>query len=84
MAAQVLGALGLDVEVFRGRVIAETASRPEGQEYPPAPRSRVRPRRVAASDPVQAALDSINDRLTAIERHLGMDPGGPENVIPPS
>ena len=84
MAAQVLGVLGLDVAVFRERVIAETASRPEGLEYPPQPRSRVRPRRIAASDPVQAALDSINDRLSAIERHLGIDPGGPENVVPPS
>jgi ATP-dependent Clp protease ATP-binding subunit ClpC len=35
MAAQVLGALGVDVAVFRARVIAQTASRPEGQEYPP-------------------------------------------------
>jgi hypothetical protein len=39
---------------------------------------------VAVSDPVQAALDSIDDRLSAIERHLGIDPGGPENVVPPS
>ena len=84
MAAQVLGVLGLDVAVFRERIIAETASRPEGQEYPPQPRSRVRPRRVAVSDSVQAALDSIDDRLSAIERHLGIDPGGPENVVPPS
>src|SRR5262245_50074112 len=80
VAAQVLGALGLDVAVFRGRVIAETASRPEGQQYPPL----LRPRRVAVSDPLQALLDSIDDRLSAIERHLGMDPGGPENVVPPS
>jgi hypothetical protein len=36
------------------------------------------------SDPVQALLDSIDDRLSAIERHLGMDSGGPGNVIPPS
>jgi ATP-dependent Clp protease ATP-binding subunit ClpC len=79
-AAQILGALGLDVAVFRGRVIAETASRPEGQGYPPL----LRARRVALSDPVRALLDSIDDRLSAIERHLGMDPGGPENVIPPS
>jgi hypothetical protein len=65
-------------------VIARTASRPEGKEYPPQLRPRVRPRRVAISDPVQALLDSIDDRLSAIERHLGMDPGGPENVVPPS
>jgi ATP-dependent Clp protease ATP-binding subunit ClpC len=84
MAAQVLGALGVDVSVFRARVIAQTASRPEGKEYPPLLRPRVRPRRVATSDPLQALLDSIDDRLSAIERHLGMDPGGPENVVPPS
>jgi len=65
-------------------VIAQTASRPEGQEYPPRLRPRVRPRRVAISDPVQVLLDSIDDRLSAIERHLGMDSGGSENVVPPS
>jgi hypothetical protein len=37
-----------------------------------------------AQPPVQAALDSIDDRLSAIERHLGIDPGGPGNVVPPS
>jgi ATP-dependent Clp protease ATP-binding subunit ClpC len=84
MAAQVLGVLGVDVSVFRARVIAQTASRPEGQQYPPLLRPRARPRRVAISDPVQALLDSIDDRLSAIERHLGLDPGGPENVVPPS
>jgi ATP-dependent Clp protease ATP-binding subunit ClpC len=84
VAAQVLGALGVDLEELRARVMAETASRPEGQQYPPLPRPRMRPRSVAISDPVQALLDSIDDRLSAIERHLGMSPGGPENVIPPS
>jgi ATP-dependent Clp protease ATP-binding subunit ClpC len=84
MAAQILGALGLDVAVFRARVTAETASRPEGQQYPPLLPPRMRPRRLARSDTLQALLDSIDDRLSAIERHLGMDPGGPGNVIPPS
>jgi ATP-dependent Clp protease ATP-binding subunit ClpC len=84
VAAQVLGVLGVDVSVFRAGVIAQTASRPEGQQYPPLLRPRVRPRRVAISDPVQALLDSIDDRLSAIERHLGLDAGGPENVVPPS
>ncbi len=84
VAAQVLGVLGVDVSVFRAGVIAQTASRPEGQQYPPLLRPRVRPRRVAISDPVQALLDSIDDRLSAIEQHLGLDPGGPENVVPPS
>jgi hypothetical protein len=45
---------------------------------------RQRARRTVMSDPVQALLDSIDDRLSAIERHLGMDSGGPGNVIPPS
>ena len=84
VAAQILGALGVDLAGLRARVMAETESRPEGQQYPPLLRPRVRPRRVAISDPVQALLDSIDDRLSAIERHLGINPGGPENVIPPS
>ena len=84
VAAQVLGVLGVDLAELRARMMAEIASRPEGQQYPPLPRPRMRPRSVAISDPVQALLDSIDDRLSAIERHLGMSPGGPENVIPPS
>ena len=91
MAVQVLGALGVDLEAFRTRVIAETESRPEGLEYSPSLRVRTsslsvrtRARRTATSDPVQALLDSIDDRLSVIERHLGMDSGGPGNVIPPS
>jgi ATP-dependent Clp protease ATP-binding subunit ClpC len=91
VAVQVLGALGVDLQAFRARVVAETESRPEGLEYSPAPRVRTsslrvrtRARRTATSDPVQALLDSIDDRLSVIERHLGMDSGGPGNVIPPS
>ena len=84
VAVQVLGALGVNLQAFRARVIAETESRPEGLEYSPSPRVRARARRTATSDPVQALLDSIDGRLSAIERHLGMDSGGPGNVIPPS
>jgi ATP-dependent Clp protease ATP-binding subunit ClpC len=91
VAVQVLGALGVDLQAFRVRVVAETESRPEGLEYSPSVRVRTsslrvrtRARRTATSDPVQALLDSIDDRLSAIERHLGMDSGGPGNVIPPS
>ena len=35
VAVQVLGALGVDLQAFRARVIAETESRPEGLEYSP-------------------------------------------------
>ncbi len=68
VAVQVLGALGVDLQAFRTRVIAETESRPEGLEYTPSLRVRTR----------------LDDRLSGIERHLGMDSGGPGNVIPPS
>jgi ATP-dependent Clp protease ATP-binding subunit ClpC len=91
VAVQVLSAFGVDLQAFRARVVAETESRPEGLEYSPSLRVRTsslrvrtRARRTATSDPVQALLDSIDDRLSAIERHLGMDSGGPGNVIPPS
>ena len=84
VAVQVLGELGVDLVAFRARVIAETESRPEGLEYSPVLRLQMRPRRMAVSDPVRALLDSIDDRLSAIERHLGMDSGGPGNVVPPS
>jgi ATP-dependent Clp protease ATP-binding subunit ClpC len=98
VAVQVLGALGIDRREFRARVIMETESRPEGltrmivepesrpegPEYPPPLRPRMRPRLAVTSDSLQALLDSIEDRLSAIERRLGMDSGGPENVIPPS
>ena len=84
VGVQVLGALGVDLQAFRAQVMAETESRPEGLEHSPPPLPRVRARRTAMSDPVQALLDAIDDRLSAIERHLGMESGGPENVIPPS
>ena len=84
VAVQVLSALGLDLRAFRTQVIAETVSRPESLEYSPPLQLRTRPRRTAMSDPVQTLLDRIDDRLTAIERHLGMDSGGPGNVVPPS
>ena len=84
VAVQVLGALGVDLQAFRAQVIVETVSRPEGLEYSPLPQPRTRLRRTAMSDPVQSLLDRIEERLTAIERHLGLDTGGPENVVPPS
>ena len=76
--------LGVDLVGFRARVMAETMRRPEGLEFSPPPRPRKGARPIAMSDPVQALLDSIDGRLSAIERHLGMDSGGPENVVPPS
>jgi hypothetical protein len=82
VAVHVLGALGTNLGSLRARVTQEIQSQPEVLEY--ASPLRLRTRRREMSDPVRALLDSIDDRLSAIERHLGMDPGGPENVIPPS
>ena len=52
------------------------------------------PRRTELPNVVKGLLDTIDDRLSAIERHLGIarpgnqaaqpDAGAPENVIPPS
>jgi ATP-dependent Clp protease ATP-binding subunit ClpC len=81
-AVQVLGALGADLGPLRARVIQAIQSQPEGPEQ--APPLRVRLQRPEMPDPVRVLLDSIDDRLSAIERHLGMDPGAPGNVIPPS
>ena len=83
-AVQVLGALGVDLEAFRARVITETESRPEDLAFSVTLRSPTRLRRTARHDPVLVLLDAIEDRLSAIERHLGLDSGGPGNVIPPS
>ena len=75
MAVQVLGGLGADPAQLGEQVIQAIESQPEGLELGPSLRLRKRARRPPASDPVQALLDSIDERLSAIERHLGMDPG---------
>jgi ATP-dependent Clp protease ATP-binding subunit ClpC len=82
VAVQVLGVLGADLGPLRARVIQAIQSQPEGLEQ--APPLGVRLQRPEMPDPVRVLLDSIDDRLSAIERHLGMDPGAPGNVVPPS
>ena len=89
-AVQVLGGLGADLGQLRARVIREIEDHPDDQgSLPP-----LHPRRTELPDVVQGLLDTIDDRLSAIERHLGIarpgnqaaqpDAGAPENVIPPS
>ncbi len=89
-AVQVLGGLGADMGQLRARVIAEIEDHPDDQgSLPP-----LHPRRTELPDVIQGLLDAIDDRLSAIERHLGIarpgeqaaqpDAGDPENVIPPS
>jgi ATP-dependent Clp protease ATP-binding subunit ClpC len=75
-AVQVLDGLGADRAQLGARVIKAIESQPEGLQLGPPLRLRTRTRRLPAPDPVQNLLDSIDDRLSAIERHLGIDPGG--------
>jgi ATP-dependent Clp protease ATP-binding subunit ClpA len=91
-AVTILRALGTDPGQLRAGVLEEIGRHPEDLEHSPpprAPRASRRARREPASDQVQALLGRIEERLSAIERHLGIDPAegglaGPENVIPPS
>ncbi len=72
MAVQVLGELGADLEQLRARVIIEIEDHPEDQGYSPP----LRPERVQLSDAVRDLLDTIDDRLSAIEHRLGITPPG--------
>jgi Clp amino terminal domain, pathogenicity island component len=77
VAVRVLGELGADIGQLHARVVQETVGHSEGGDLPP-----LRPRQAPASATVLGLLDSIEERLTAIERQLGIS--RPENVRPPS
>ena len=94
VAGQVLGGIGADLEQLRARVIEEIEEIeeiPEDRGYSPPPRRR----RVQLPNTVLSLLDTIDDRLSAIELQLGITrPGSDteagagesaaENVVPPS
>ena len=93
VAVQVLDGLGTDLEQLRARVISEIVDDPEDRDdSPPLRLSHAR-----LHDPVQDLLAEIDDRLSAIEVHLGItrpfltrgrpsrwSSTRPENVVPPS
>ena len=92
VAVQVLGALGADLGQLRARVTRGDRGRTRTDGGGSAP---LRPPRAELPNAVQALLDTIDDRLTAIELHLGIAHPGPdagaeagessaENVVPPS
>ena len=91
-AVTILRALGAHLGQLRAAVLEEIGKHPEDPEYSPplrTPRASLRVRREPLPDQVQARLGRIEERLSAIERHLGIDPdegglAGSENVIPPS
>ena len=72
MAVKILGQLGADLNDLRARVTLELRTHPEeGKDAPPAERERQQ-LKVFPRDTVQGLLDTIDDRLSVIERHLGI------------
>jgi Clp amino terminal domain, pathogenicity island component/UvrB/uvrC motif len=81
VAVQILGKLGTDLNDLRGRVIQELRDHPEQASVAPAPddpmqqRIGVRPRRE-----INGLLDTIEQRLSAIEQHLGITRKVPDEL----
>jgi ATP-dependent Clp protease ATP-binding subunit ClpA len=71
VAIKVLDKLGADLSSLRARVTQELRNHPEDQNVPEAEREQRRVR-VILHDTVQSLLDTMDDRLSAIERHLGL------------
>jgi ATP-dependent Clp protease ATP-binding subunit ClpA len=66
VAVQILGRLGADLDQLRAWVTREIRARPEVHAAPQLYQ------RVQVSSAVQGLLDTIDERLSAIERHLGI------------
>jgi ATP-dependent Clp protease ATP-binding subunit ClpA len=71
VAVKMLNNLGADLNDLRTRVIQELHDHPEGQDAPAAERE-LRKVKVLLRDSVRGLLDAIDDRLSAIEQHLGI------------
>src|ERR1700678_3088600 len=97
VAITVLDRLGANLDRLRDQVIGELETEPEDDGAVlsgPPPVQILRSAQIRWQSPgaIQARLEKIDKRLSAIERHLGItrqDPepgeaGGPENVVPPS
>jgi ATP-dependent Clp protease ATP-binding subunit ClpA len=70
-AVKMLGELGADLNDLRARVTQELRDHPEEGKDAPAV-ERQQQVRVVMRDTLQGRLDTIDDRLSAIERHLGI------------
>lgn len=72
VAVKILGSLGADLKDLRARVTEELRGNPEeGQDVSPAERERQQ-LKVFLRGEVKGLLDTIDDRLSAIERRLGI------------
>ena len=73
VAVKILGSLGADLKDLRARVTEELRGNPEeGQDVPAAERERQQQLKVYLRGEVKGLLDTIDDRLSAIERRLGI------------
>jgi ATP-dependent Clp protease ATP-binding subunit ClpA len=70
-AVKMLGELGTDLNDLRARVTQELRDHPEEGKDAPAV-ERQQQVRVVPRDTLQGLLETIDDRLSAIERHLGI------------
>jgi ATP-dependent Clp protease ATP-binding subunit ClpC len=77
-AVKVLGGLGTDLGQLRVRVIQEIEDHPEDQDSGPP----MHPRRTELPNMVQGLLDTIDERLSVIERHLGIARPGDQAAQP--
>jgi ATP-dependent Clp protease ATP-binding subunit ClpA len=74
VGVQILERLGADLGQLRDRVTAELANDPEAGESPD---ESVVVRPSTQRDPIRRLLDTIDNRLSTIERHLGITPAEP-------
>jgi ATP-dependent Clp protease ATP-binding subunit ClpA len=72
MAIKMLGELGADLKDLRARVTQELRNHPEDSQGAASAERDRRQLRVFLRDEVQGLLDTIDDRLTAIEVRLGI------------
>ena len=81
VGVQMLVALGTDLNVLRERVIQELVDYPEQGQDVQDPLSRMRLRvRPRQREEIQGLLDTIDERLNAVERHLGISRPRPDEL----
>jgi ATP-dependent Clp protease ATP-binding subunit ClpC len=85
MALQVLATLGADLTDLQARVTRELLEHPE-QDQGASPAERDRRRQLQLGlflhETLPGVLDTIEERLTAIERHLGITPSADPAAAP--
>jgi ATP-dependent Clp protease ATP-binding subunit ClpA len=79
VGVEILVGLGTDLNVLRARVIELLPNDTEEGDAS-GPRTRIVTRTERLSGPVQGLLDSIDARLTMIERHLGITRSVPDEL----